>query len=345
MPVTVVVGGQFGSEGKGKIAQHLAREQNARAVVRVGGSNSGHTACDAHGRPWVLRQLPTAALLPDVKCVLPAGSYVDPTILRKEIEQLGLEADRLLIDSNAVVITDADRRSEAAGSLGPRIGSTCSGTGTAVAKRISRQSRSDLAEACASLRPYLGDAHGAMNEVLAAGGRIVVEGTQGFGLSLLHSPFFPHVTSRDTTAAGLLAEASLSPLDVDEVALVVRAFPIRVAGNSGPFRSKELDWETVQAEGGHDRPLAEYTSVTGRLRRVARFEPELVTRAISVNRPSILVLNHVDYVDAIAGREARMTLKTQKFVRDVSRGIGREVDYIGLGPATLLHPSAALVAA
>src|SRR5262245_48181090 len=128
MPVTVVVGGQFGSEGKGKVALQWARERSAKAVVRVGGPNSGHTAIDSAGRTTVLRQLPTAALLPDVFCVLGPGSYVDPRLVVEETERLGLPTERIAIDPHAVLVTDEDRLAETTGMLGRRIGSTCSGT-------------------------------------------------------------------------------------------------------------------------------------------------------------------------------------------------------------------------
>lgn len=345
MPVTIVVGGQFGSEGKGKVAHHLARQKGARAVVRVGGTNSGHTACDFRGSPQVLRQLPTAALLPDVTCILPAGSYVDPDVLLREMEQLQLAPERLLIDHNAMTITAADRALEQDGTLGPRIGSTCSGTGAAVVKRAERRSRNELALASPALQPFLGDAHAAMGQIVDDGHNIVVEGTQGYGLSLLHSRHYPKVTSRDTTAAGALAECGMSPLDVDEICLVLRAFPIRVSGNSGPFDSEEITWETIQDEGGHAAPLEEYTSVTRRLRRVARFDPVLVRRAVSVNGPTSIVLNHVDHVDAEAGRLGAMTPKTHEFVDWVAEGIGREINTVGLGPDTLLMARAVAVAA
>lgn len=100
MPVTVIVGGQFGSEGKGKVAHALAREKGARLAVRVGGPNSGHTVIDPRGNALVLRQLPTPAILPDTICVLGAGSYIDPEILLHEIEQTGLSSGRLKIDPN-----------------------------------------------------------------------------------------------------------------------------------------------------------------------------------------------------------------------------------------------------
>lgn len=336
MAVTVIVGGQFGSEGKGKVAKFLAHERSARAVVRVGGSNSGHTAMDAHGDAVVLRQLPTAALLPDVLCILGPGSYVDADLLLDEIDRVALAPARLTIDPRAVLITEHDRAAEQSGPLGRRIGSTCSGTGAAVQKRVSRRSVDDLVGSSRQLAPFVRDTLPLIRGVLADGGRVIVEGTQGFGLSLLHSPHFPHVTSRDTSASGITAEAGLSPLDVDEVVLVLRAHPIRVAGNSGPFNAEELSWADVAREGGHER-LAEFTSVTGRLRRIARFDPSLVRRAVAVNQPSLIVLNHVDYVDASAAGGTLTDLATS-FIDDISVSIGRVVDLVGLGPESLVVP-------
>jgi adenylosuccinate synthase len=335
MPATIVVGGQYGSEGKGKVAQHIAGMRHARAAVRVGGSNSGHTTMSVGGARRVLRHLPTAAVLPDVLCVLPAGSYIDPAVLGREIDEVRLPPERLVIDPRAMVILDEDRETEAAEHLGPRIGSTCSGTGAAVVRRVRRLSDEHLAAYHPALKPYLGPTTEVLRDVLDRGERVIVEGTQGFGLSLLHSPYYPKATARDTTAAAAVAEAGISPLDVDEVVLVLRAFPIRVAGDSGPFGAEEIDWETVAAEGGHDTVLAEFTSVTGRLRRVARFDPDLVLRAISVNRPSCVVLNHLDQVDASVRGEV-LTDRANGYVDWVARTIGRSIDLVGTGPDQLV---------
>ena len=85
MPVSVVIGGQFGSEGKGKVSAWLARSTNAAAAVRVGGPNSGHTVVDGTGVSRVFRHLPTAAVLPDVLCVIAPGSYLDIEVLLREV--------------------------------------------------------------------------------------------------------------------------------------------------------------------------------------------------------------------------------------------------------------------
>src|SRR5207249_2305427 len=147
-----------------------------------------------------------------------------------------------------------------------------------------------------------------IRELLDEEARVIIEGTQGFGLSVLHSPHYPSTTSRDTSAAAAASEAGVSPRDVDEVVLVLRSYPIRVAGNSGPL-ANEVDWDTVAADGGAEQELREYTSVTGLERRVGRFDPGIVRQAIRVNDPSLIVLNHVDYIDAHAGETGEMTDK------------------------------------
>ena len=332
MPVTVVVGGQFGSEGKGKVAHARAAGTGAGFAVRVGGSNSGHTAV-ADGEAIALRQVPTPALLPHRPVsVLPPGAYLDVPILMAEVERLGLEPGRLVVDPLAMVVEPSDRALEAGGDLRARIGSTQSGTGAAVARRVMRGPDVRLARDEPALAPFLQSTAPILRRALDRGERVVIEGTQGFGLSVLHNAAYPYATSRDTTAAAAVSEAGLSPLDVDEVVLVVRAYPIRVGGASGPL-PRETTWESVAARSGGG-PLEEYTTVTGRLRRVADFDPAVVRAAIAANAPTHLVLNHVDYVDAQC-REGEPSGAAWAFARWVGDGVGRHVDYVGTGPAHL----------
>jgi adenylosuccinate synthase len=335
MPVTVIVGGQFGSEGKGKVAHALAQEKHARLAVRVGGSNSGHTVIDPSGNSLVLRQLPTAAILPEVVCVLGAGSYIDADILLNEMEATGLRSDCLRIDPNAAVITEREKQEEASTTLKQAIGSTLSGTGAAVGRRIARVRALRLAKDELRLKPFLSPIPQLLRSRLDRGDRLILEGTQGFGLSLLHSPYYPFVTSRDTTAAAFLSEAGLSPLDVDEVVLVIRAFPIRVGGNSGPLPN-EFDWHILSSESGSKSLIQEYTSVTRSLRRVARFDADVVKQAIAVNAPTHIVLNHLDYVDYSCRELNRLCGRATEFVQELESAISAQIDYLGLGPASMV---------
>ena len=334
MPVTVVVGGQFGSEGKGKVAHFFAREMNASVAIRVGGPNSGHTVINPSGDPLILRQLPTAAILPSVTCILGAGSYIIPELLFQEILLTGLHKERLFIDPHAVVITDEELRSERESSLRQSIGSTQSGTGAAVSRRISRGSKGVFAANDERLKPFVRSVTTFLREQLTNNERIILEGTQGFGLSLLHSSYYPVVTSRDTTASGFLSEAGLSPFDVDDVIMVLRAFPIRVGGNSGHL-PEEINWDQVTEESGSQAKIVEHTSVSKSVRRVAHFSPEIVLDAIRVNRPSRVVLNHVDYVDVNCFGSNSLTEKALRFVEQVELRIGSKIDYVGCGPASM----------
>jgi adenylosuccinate synthase len=338
--VTVIVGGQFGSEGKGKVAHYFAREKGATVAIRVGGSNSGHTVIDASGESQIFRMLPTAAVLTGVTCVLGAGSYIDVDVLLREIEIACLPADRLWIDPNAYILRMAHKEEERRKSLGKRIGSTQSGTGAAVAERVRRLSARYLAADDERLRRFVKPVRSFVRSRLRRGERVIIEGTQGFGLSVLHSRDYPHVTSRDTTAGAFVAEAGVSPLDVDDVVLVIRAFPIRVAGDSGPLPN-EIDWETVGREGGWMRSLVEYTSVTKKVRRVARFDAAVVRQAIETNRPTTIVLNHLDHVDMGCLRVQGATQKVEEFTQAVEAAMDRCVDYIGLGPSSVMFRSKA----
>ena len=340
VPVTVVVGGQFGSEGKGKVAHWLAREQRAEYAIRVGGPNSGHTAVH-NGCPVVLRQLPTPVLSGDVVGVIPAGAYIATDVLLREVEEIGLRRDQLLIDAGAVVIDDSMRAEEREVGLVDAIASTGQGVGSALARRTMRRTSVTFAGDSSDLRGFVRtDLHHTLAEALIGGARVLVEGTQGFGLSVLHGGHYPYATSRDTTAAGALSEAGMSPREVDCVALTVRAFPIRVGGNSGPL-PLETSWEEVSRGSGGNRDLTEYATVTGRTRRVARFHEDVVLHAISVNRPSSLFLNHVDYFDCSLYEQPGLSEAAACEVDSLERRVGCEIDHVGVGPTRIIRRPAA----
>lgn len=338
MPVSIVIGGQFGSEGKGKVCQILAGEMEATAVVRVGGPNSGHTGIDQAGDLRILRQLPTASMLPRVHIAICPGSYINPELLQEELAATRLDRERLSIDPKAVVIEESDRENELISNLQDRVGSTQSGTGAAVVRRARRVSEITFAENHPILRSFVRPVVPILRKMLGQGQRIIIEGTQGFGLSVLHSCNYPYVTSRDTTAAGFLAETGLSPLDVDDVVMVLRAFPIRVGGNSGPLPN-EIDWLTVTEESQSPEPLIELTSATRRIRRIARFDVEVVTQAIAVNKPTRIVMNHLDYVDNASHLLLDPTQRIDSFIEKVENQVGRTIDFYGFSPSMLYRAS------
>lgn len=334
MGVSIVIGGQYGSEGKGKVANYFANKFNAEVTMRVGGTNSGHTVY-WDSKKYVLKVLPAAAVGNESKIVIPSGQYINLEILKEEMELLQLDDSRLKIDPFAVVITEDNIREEVDKCMNASIGSTQSGTGAAVVNRINRDGTTVFAKDIECLIKYLTDTKKYLRNKLDNGCSIVVEGTQGFGLSVLHSEEYPYVTARDTTAAGVLSEIGLSPFDVAHIILVIRAYPIRVAGNSGELKN-EVDWEFVTNNSGSSGKIEELTSVTKRVRRVAQFDPEIVKRAISVNDPDIIVMNHLDYIDSTIS-DGELSQKALSFVKDVEHSIGHYIDLFGINATDFLE--------
>ena len=335
MPISTVVGGQYGSEGKGKVAYWLARQQKATYAIRVGGPNSGHTVID-RGTQTVLRHLPTPVLLEDVVGVVPAGAYLDLGVVLREIKETGVSRDRLLIHPAAVIIDDSMRQAETNEDLVGRIASTGQGVGGAVAQRVMRRKSLRFAEDEEALKPFVKtnvDCH--LSSALDRGERVIIEGTQGFGLSIFHGTY-PYTTSRDTTAAGALSEAGLSPRDVDCVVLVLRAFPIRVGGPSGPI-PRETTWQKVKRHSRANIDLTECTTVTERPRRVAEFDEDVVLRAIRTNKPDLIVLNHVDYFDYSVHGGAEVSEAAGQAVIDLEKRLRVNIDVVGLAPEILVE--------
>jgi adenylosuccinate synthase len=334
MPVSVIVGGQFGSEGKGKVSYYFAQKLGAVAVVRVGGTNSGHTVIGKNGVQHIFRILPTAAIDPGLLCILPCGSYIDTKILRSEVESIGILPERLKIDPYAVIIDPSMIEDERQSCLREKIASTLSGTGAAVIKRLHRTNGITFAKNCDELAPYIVDTKTLMRNFLDNKKQIIIEGTQGFGLSI-NSTYYPYCTSRDTTAAGFLMETGLSPFDVENIIMVIRAYPIRVDGNSGPL-PHETNWESIKRSAGAETNITEYASATNRIRRVAKFDNEIVRMAIQVNKPNIIVLNHVDYIDYSCHNSNTISIAVKTFVKKISAEINKNIDYIGTGKDTIL---------
>ena len=335
MPISIVIGGQFGSEGKGKVAYWLAQRQRATYAIRVGGPNSGHTVID-RGTRSVLRHLPTPVLLEKVVGVVPAGAYLNLDVVLQEIEETGVSSDRLLIHPAAVIIDESMRQAETSEDLVGRIASTGQGVGGAVAQRAMRRQSLRFADGEKALKPFINaNLDCLLSSALDRGERVLIEGTQGFGLSIYHGNY-PYTTSRDTTAAGALSEAGLSPRDVDCIALVIRAFPIRVSGSSGPL-PRETSWREIQRQSGANIDLTERTTVTGRPRRVAEFDEDVVLRAIRANHPNLIVLNHVDYFDYSLHKGIEIGGTAGQAVFDLEKRLQVDIDFVGLAPGVLVE--------
>ena len=335
MPATIVVGGQYGSEGKGKVTALLASESRSPWIVRCGGPNSGHTVT-VERRDVILRQVPCSAEPARATFCMAAGCIVDEEILLRELDILKIERHQMILDPRAVLVTDEDREAERRNLSD--IGSTCSGTGAAQVRRMGRRPEVFLVKDSPALsrRCRIETVAPLLHDALEQGRDVFVEGTQGFALSLLHGRDYPFVTSRDTTAAGFAMEVGLSPRAIDRVVVVVRTFPIRVGGPSGPF-ANECTWDDIRSFSGAPEVAPEYTSVTKRLRRVARFDLDLVVLACRYNRPTSLAvmgLDRLDYTNSSAREAGEFTARAKTFLQKLGSATCVPIEFAGTGFGT-----------
>src|ERR1017187_7143363 len=335
MPATIVVGGQYGSEGKGKVTALLASRLNSPWLVRCGGPNSGHTV-RIDGADVILRQVPCCAEPHKATFCLAAGCVIDETVLLNELDLLKIDRNRIVIDPRAVIVTEQDREAER--NELRHIASTCSGNGAALVRRMSRRGEVPLVKDSSMLRGRcrIETVAPLLHRTLDRGGDVVVEGTQGFALSLLHGPDYPFVTSRDTTAAGFAMEVGLSPRLIDNIVVVLRTFPIRVGGTSGPF-ANEISWDDIRRISGAPVTVPEYTSVTKRLRRVATFDIDAAKTACRYNAPTSLAvmgLDRLEYVNSGVRNPEGLSASARAFVERLELTTGVPVAIVGTGFST-----------
>ena len=263
MPSTVVIGGFFGDEGKGKIISYLALHDKPTIVVRGGaGPNAGHTIKDGD-KTYKVRMLPSGFLNKDAKVMIGPGVVVNPDVLLKEINDFGVEG-RAFLDNNCGIIEQSHREQDSAGRLKEKIGSTGSGTGPANAERAMRTLK--LAKEIDILKSYLVDVPLEINSALERKENVLIEGTQGTHLSLWHGTY-PFVTSKDVTASGICADVGIGPKLVDDVIVVFKSYLTRVG--TGPMPGE------LSAEETSEKGWEEFGTVTGRLRRAAEFDFDL----------------------------------------------------------------------
>jgi len=334
--VDVLVGGAYGSEGKGHIASYLAPEYDF--LVRVGGPNAGHKVFE-DPEPYVHHLLPSGTRRCSAQLILAPGSVLSVLRVLKEIGDCRVNKERLAIDPMAMIIEDEDIKLEKATLVGD-IASTGQGVGAATARKILRGAISPpvrLARDVPELKPYIHETGCILDKAFREGKKVFLEGTQGVGLSLHHGKY-PHVTSRDTTVSGCLSEAGIPPSRVRRVVMVCRTFPIRVKSpsrkKSSGYMAQPLTWEDIGEISGYDpRDLerAEHTSTTNKLRRVGQFEWDLFRRAVSLNGPTDIALTFTDYIDRSNAEARRFELLTDPTIRFIE-----ELERVANAPVSLI---------
>ena len=343
--LTVLVGGQYGSEGKGAIAAHIANKYDAH--VRVGSPNAGHTIY-WNGAKHVMQSIPCGWINPKAVIVIGRGALLNMKQFMKELVHIMSYypdfLNRLKIDPEAGILDEKFHQQEGGvnGEMHRRIGSTGEGVGPARVARINRDPNEfrqfkDIAEEYGLEKCLSPNTPKSLATMQDQGYNILIEGTQGSALSLLHS-YWPYCTSIDTNAAGIISEVGIAPSRVTDVLMVCRTYPIRVAGNSGPMNC-ETTWEDLSKKLG--RSVTEKTTVTKKTRRVAEWDDELFAQSYLLNAPTEIALTLADYVDpeiyGCSNSDAVLySDRINAFLYAHLEGVQDKLKYIGTGPETVV---------
>ena len=334
----VILGTQWGDEGKGKIVDLVADRFDVVARAQ-GGHNAGHTV-RIDGKKFILKLVPSGILRPGKKVVVGNGVVIDPKALLNEIdtlEEAGVAVrGNLFVSNRAHVIFPYHRMMEKASEDTPgkvRIGTTSRGIGPSYEDKVGRrgirlaeligeatfrdrfkaiaEEKNIIAQALRihepwdieaiveqylgyadRLRPFVCDTSAYLQRAIGEGKRVLFEGAQGTMLDIDHGTY-PFVTSSNATAGGIATGLGVSPVHIDAVVGIAKAYATRVG--SGPFQTEAHDEKAdlLREEG------AEFGSVTGRPRRCGWFDVPLLKYAHMVNGFASLIVTKLDVLDRL----------------------------------------------
>lgn len=337
MPSLVVVGSQWGDEGKGKIVDFLANEANV--VVRYqGGNNAGHSVKIGE-RLFALHLVPSGILRPGKTAIIGNGVVVDPGALLKEMNDLeskGVSIKNLRISDRANVIMPYHRLLDGAEERlreGAKVGTTGRGIGPSYSDKVARlgirmvdlvdeNALSEKLEFLVPLKQRMLDAYGdgakldleairreyvdygiklaryvtdtgeIVGDSIRRGKKVLFEGAQGTMLDIDHGTY-PFVTSSTTVASNAASGSGISPLLLDEVYGVVKAYTTRVG--EGPFPTELTDdlGRTIAEKGG------EFGTTTGRPRRCGWLDLVVTGYANSLSGLNGIALTKIDVLGGI----------------------------------------------
>ena len=333
MSVKVIVGTQWGDEGKGKITDILAEKSDL--VVRYqGGNNAGHTVCVGDST-FKLHLIPSGILNENCTCVIANGVVLDPEVFFKEIETLKTQGihvtpERLKVSSIANVILPFHKRLDNAQESKrhqEKIGTTGKGIGPTYTDKISRMGLrvQDLFKK-EKIRKVIDKRH--WDSVFPADSLdidAVVDSYYEFGQQL--KPFvvdsslfvnsnidtkkevilegaqgtlldvdhgtYPFVTSSNPISGGACIGAGIGPHKINQVIGVTKAYLTRVG--EGPFTTELHDdtGELLRTNGG------EFGTTTGRARRCGWLDLVILKYAIRVNGLTEICLTKLDVLDTL----------------------------------------------
>lgn len=343
--MNVVFGGQAGSEAKGKLAAYLAQKYNIRVFAGCLSPNAGHTVIK-DGKKYVTHHIPVGVagnMGEETVIVIGAGAVVNLRLLEKEIGELGIDPVNVFLDERAVAIDEDHIKKEIEGLLA--IGSTAQGVGEARADKVMRRVArvGDVVMGKRDEFPLLKDtivqgSNRVLTSLMDRGETVMYEMGQGFDLCFDHGVNPVYCTSRNCTPMQALADMGIPPRYLGDTYAVIRPYPIRVnnrTGSSGPYPSKEINWEAVRDRCGAPEDLTELTTTTKLPRRVFEFSEPQISRMVRVCDPTFLCLQFANYISWNCYKMKKVSelgLEVLRFIQKVEVATGKKVGYVGTGP-------------
>lgn len=331
MSVTVLVGSQWGDEGKGKIVDILSEKYKVVARYQ-GGANAGHTV-EIGDKKYVLHLIPSGILRDDVICVIGNGVVIDPVALLEEIELLeknNIKVDgRLFISHNAHLIMPYHKILDSISESGTtKIGTTGRGIGpcyidkyarkgikivdllnkakleekirenlkekNTLIKKVFEKEELDVEEIVKQylefdkkIEKYIKDTPALLNEKIAEGVSVLLEGAQGALLDVDHGTY-PFVTSSSPTSGGACTGTGIPPTKIDSVVGIVKAYTTRVGNGPFPTELFDEDGEKLRKVG------FEFGATTGRPRRCGWYDAFLLKYSAMINGIDSVALTKLD---------------------------------------------------
>lgn len=299
----VIIDGQWGSTGKGKLAGYLYSKYPEITVACCDYMpNAGHTYVDDNGVAHITKALPTAISFNHIEhVIIGPHSVISESRLMEELsrEQYAAKKFKLHIHPLVSVLSDEDAVLER--SLLNGISSTMQGSCAAVVGKMWRKPECvNLAKDNENLKEWVCDTHELMQDLLDDGHTALLETAQGFDLGLNNGYQWPYCTSRDCMVGRVLDNAGVSVKNVGSIIASLRTYPIRVGstpgGYSGPYYrdQHELSWKELSERIGIS--VEEKTTVTKRVRRVFTWSDKQIVRFLRAVKPDYAFMNFVNYL-------------------------------------------------
>jgi adenylosuccinate synthase len=327
--VTVVIGAQFGDEGKGKMVDYLS--SGSDLVVRYqGGDNAGHTVINDYG-VFKMHLIPCGIFTPGAANLVGTGTVVNPDVLISEIDMLktaGVDVSKLYLSDKAHLILPYHVELDVAIEKASGIGTTKRGIGQAYAYKMLRKNpraedlrdldklRGYIAQAKATglaeleydvpdeklqywqerLVPLLVDPIDFVHSYIDNGKTALFEGQLGV-MKDIDLGTYPYVTSSNPVAAYAAVSGGFPASKITRVIGVAKAFSSDVG--DGPFPTEMTDIEAAPLRGDGSQPDDEFGARTGRSRRLGWLDLEVLRYAHKVNGLTELILTKLDKLDGV----------------------------------------------